>query len=210
VANRFLRSISYSSTLATLALAALCPWAQAQVDPAAENHSSPEIALQYTYVRSNAPPGDCDCFSLNGGSASIAKPFGSGHLAAVFDATVVHGTYTTKGSPAESYELTLTAITAGARYRPLPRSKWSPFGQILIGVANASGSLVEGDTPAAKDSTLNFASQVGGGVDYRLSRRFSVRIAEADYFLTTSSNGVNDHQNNLRLSTGIAYRFGRQ
>jgi hypothetical protein len=111
---------------------------------------------------------------------------------------------------AGKYDLTLTAITAGVRYRPMLRSKWDPFGQILIGVANANGSLVEGNTPAAKNSTLNFASQVGGGLDYRLSPRFSLRIAEADYFLTTTSNGVNDHQNNLRVSSGFAYRFGRR
>jgi hypothetical protein len=69
---------------------------------------------------------------------------------------------------------------------------------------------VEGDTPAASDPTLNFASVVGGGLDYRLGGRWSVRLIDADYLLTRSSNRVNDHQNNLRLGAGIVLRLGKR
>lgn len=220
--------ISTLILIATLGMAATSARLEAQAKPALESYPSPEIAFEYSYVHSNAPPGDCDCFSLNGGSLSLAQPFRSPHFAAVFDATVVHtSSFTVSGAgstpvdstrikghatagPAVTYDLTLVALTGGVRYRPTPGHKWSPFGQILIGVANASGSLVEGNTPAAKDSTLNFASQVGGGLDYRFSPRFSVRVVEADYFLTTSSNGVNDHQNNLRVSAGVVFRLRRR
>ena len=177
----------------------------AQVPPANGEHRSPELALEYNYVHSNAPPAACDCFSLNGGSVSLAQPLGSGHLAAVFDAAVAHGS----GISSSHYDLTLTSITSGLRFRPFLHPRWNPFGQVLIGVANASGTLVEGNTPAASDSTLNFASIVGGGLDYRLRGHWSLRLIEADYLLTRSSNRVNDHQNNLRLSAGIAYRFGK-
>jgi outer membrane immunogenic protein len=179
--------------------------AVAQVRTANGDRLSPELALEYNFVRSNAPPAECDCFSLNGGSLSIAQPLGSGHLAAAVDAAVVHDS----GISSSKYDLTLFSFTAGLRYRPVLRPRWNPFGQILIGVANASGTLVEGDTPAASDSPLNFASVVGGGLDYRLHGRWSVRLIDADYLLTRSSNRVNDHQNNLRLSAGIAYRFGK-
>jgi len=192
--------------LLTLLLLAVAPQlAAAQVPQAAGDRPLPEIALTYNYVRANAPPAHCDCFSLNGGSISIAQPLGSGHLAAVFDAAVVHGSNIGSGG----YTLTLTSITSGLRYRPVLHPRWSPFGQILVGVANASGTLVEGNTPAASDSTLNFASVVGGGIDYRLRPRWSFRVVEAEYLLTRSSNGVNDHQNNLRIAAGIAYRFGK-
>jgi hypothetical protein len=30
---------------------------------------------------------------------------------------------------------------------------------------------------------------------------------QVDYFLTRSQNAVNDHQNNLLLSTGVAFRW---
>lgn len=181
----------------------LSPQLSAQAPAAADRR--PDLAVEYTYVHSNAPPGGCGCFSLNGGSVSVAQPLGTGHLAAAADMAVTHGS----GINAGGYDLTLFSFTSGLRYRPFLRSRWSPFGQVLIGVANAGGTLVEGHSPAAGDSPLNFASLVGGGLDYRLRGPWSVRLIEADYLLTRSTNGVNDHQNNLRVSAGIVLRFGK-
>ena len=163
-----------------------------------------EIAGGYTYIRANAPPGQCDCFSMNGGSVSVAQPVGSPNFAFVFDATIGHGS----GISAGGFNLTLSTFTAGFRYRPLPYSQWSPFGQVLLGAAHATGTLVRGDTPAATDASLVFASTIGSGVDYWLNNRWSLRVLEADYLLTTYSNRVNNHQNNLRVSIGAAYHFG--
>jgi outer membrane immunogenic protein len=195
--NRLLLSLVFIAMAPSLVVA--------QVSPANGDRRSPELALEYNFVRSNAPPAQCDCFSLNGGSLSIAQPLGDSRLAAVFDAAVVHGS----GISSSGYVLTLSSFTSGLRYRPFVKPRWNPFAQALVGVANASGTLVEGNTPAASDSTLNFASTVGGGLDYRLRRRWSVRLIEADYLLTRTSNRVNDHQNNLRLGAGIVIRLGK-
>ncbi len=186
-------------------IAMTTPVAVAQVSAAEAGNRSPELGWEYNFVRSNAPPAQCDCFTLNGGSISIAQPLGRSHLAAVADAALVHGS----GISSSRYELTLFSFTSGVRYRPFLEPRWNPFGQILIGVSNASGTLVEGKSAAANDSTLNFASVVGGGLDYRPHGRWSLRLIDADYLLTRSSNGVNDLQNNLRLSAGIAYRLGK-
>jgi hypothetical protein len=51
------------------------------------------------------------------------------------------------------------------------------------------------------------AANLGGGIDLRLSRRFSYRLAEADYMLTTFNNGANNHQNNLKIGTGAVVHF---
>jgi hypothetical protein len=51
---------------------------------------------------------------------------------------------------------------------------------------------------------------VGGGLDYRLSPHFSIRPAELDYLLTRFNEFTNtsaQSQNNLRVSTGIVFRF---
>ena len=48
----------------------------------------------------------------------------------------------------------------------------------------------------------------GSGLDISITRHMAVRALEADYFLTRFNNGVNDHQNNLRLAAGIVIRFG--
>ena len=194
--NRLFLSILFIATLSSAA---------AQVSAGKADLPTTEVAVEYNYVRSNAPPADCECFSMNGGSVSVAQPFGSGHLAGVFDASFIHGSGISSGN----YDLTLSSFTAGLRYRPF-QSHWNPFGQVLVGVAHASGSLVEGDTPAATDSALTFASVIGGGLDYHINGHWSLRIVDADYLLTTYSNRVNDHQNNLRIGAGVAYRFGKR
>jgi hypothetical protein len=50
---------------------------------------------------------------------------------------------------------------------------------------------------------------IGGGVDYRLTNRFSLRPLQVDYLLTRFNEGTpnNQSQNNLRASTGIVIHF---
>ena len=104
--------------------------------------------------------------------------------------------------------LTLSAFTAGARYLPrLGRSPVQPYGQALVGLAHSSGTLVQGTNPAAQNAGAAFAANVGGGLDLRASPHFSVRLVEADYLVTTFDNGVNNHQNNLRIGAGVVLRF---
>ena len=62
----------------------------AQSTPASMNKPHVEVALDYSYLRSNAPVGDCGCFNLNGGSATFAWLFGRRSFALVGDVTVAH------------------------------------------------------------------------------------------------------------------------
>jgi outer membrane immunogenic protein len=50
---------------------------------------------------------------------------------------------------------------------------------------------------------------VGGGVDVKISRRFSIRPAQVDYLLTRFNEfGTGAQtQNNLRVSTGVVFHF---
>ena len=166
-----------------------------------------ELALDYSYLRSNAPPGDCGCINLNGGSATFAwtlKPGGA--FALVGDVTAAHA----DSISSSGYSLTLSSYTAGARYRlKLRQPSWQPFGQALIGLAHSSGNLVEGANSATSNAGAAFAANLGGGLDLGLNRRFSLRLVEADYLVTTFDNGGNSHQNNLRLGAGVVLRFGK-
>jgi peptidoglycan-associated lipoprotein len=166
----------------------------------------PEVGIAFTYAHGNAPPADCNCFSLVGGSVSVAQPLRDGRFALALDATFDHASHLYSGD----YDLTLAVFTGGVRYRPLLKPRWNPYGEVLVGVTHGYGSLLAGNTPAATDPSLLFASNVGGGLDYTLSPHWAVRLVEADYLLTTFSNRVNDHQNNLRISTGLSYRFGKR
>jgi peptidoglycan-associated lipoprotein len=163
-----------------------------------------ELALDYTYLRSNAPPGSCTCFNLNGGSATFAWPVKPGGFAAVADLTVDQAS----GIGSSGLGLRLATFTGGARYVPrIGHSPLQPFGQVSVGLAHASGTLVGKGTPGAINAGSAFAANMGGGLDVRINRRISMRVAEADYLLTTVHNDTNNHQNNLRISAGLVLHF---
>jgi len=56
-----------------------------------------------------------------------------------------------------------------------------------------------------------FSMMAGGGLDYRLSKHFSVRPVEVDYVLTrfpSLSTGFRDNQHSIAASAGIIFTFG--
>lgn len=192
-----------SSLLLTIATVSTAP-AVAQPAPASDKPLPAELAIDYSFLRSNAPPGGCGCFNLNGGSATVAWPVRRGKFAFVGDLTIAN----TNNIDSMAYNLTLGIFTAGVRYLPpVGHLRIQPFGQVLVGGAHASGSLTLPPNPAHTNASLAFAANVGGGLDLRASRRFSWRLFDADYLVTTFQNGVNDHQNNVRLSSGLVIRF---
>jgi len=183
--------------------------AQAPVQPAstAEKPYRAELALGYTYLHSNAPPGGCGCFNLNGGNATFAWAVVPGKWDLVGDVAADHASNVS----AAGYGLTLSAFTAGVRYiPPFHVSSLQPFGQVLLGVAHSSGTLVQTPNAGSANAGAAFATNLGGGLDLKASRRFSIRLIEADYLLTTFDNGSNDHQNIVRVSAGVVVHFGER
>jgi hypothetical protein len=71
----------------------------------------------------------------------------------------------------------------------------SPFGHLLLGGAHLG---------AGGFGNSSFSLALGGGFDTTVSRKFSWRIVQADYLLTQFGGGS---QNNVRVSTGVIYRF---
>jgi outer membrane immunogenic protein len=158
-----------------------------------------EIAGDYTLVRSNAPPGGCGCFFMNGGSAAGTINVLPG-LGITGDVTVVHaGNVNASGQP-----LTLTSYLFGPRFTPI-RRRIVPFAEALFGGVHASG-LQYG---SASQPANALAFDVGGGADFSVTSHFSVRLIEADYYMTRLTNGMNARENNLRLSFGVVFGFGR-
>src|ERR1700722_4735356 len=76
--------------------------------------------------------------------------------------------------------------------------KLTPFAEIMGGV----GHMNTGGTFSGPSDT-SFASAIGGGIDYRVFRPIAVRL-EGDYVTTRFFGNT---QNNLRLSTGVVFRF---
>ena len=191
--------------MTTRSLLALFLLSIASVKLMAQTQPSNEIALDYNYVHTNAPPGGCGCFSVNGGSGSYAYHPGP-QFAMVIEVGAVHASKI----DASGLDLTLTSYLAGPRffYRR-PGARITPYGQFLLGAVRATGGLAPANSGGAPSSTV-FGATLGGGVEFNLSRTVTLRVAQVDYFVTTFDNKVDGHQNNLRISTGAAYHFGKR
>ena len=171
----------------------------------AQGQPSQEIAFDYSYIHTNAPPGGCGCFSMNGGGGSYAYHFGP-QFAMVADIEAVHASKI-DGTNAD---LTLTSFLAGPRfYYRRPGARLVPYGQILLGAVRGTGGLAAANSNGEPSSAV-FGSTLGAGLEYNLSHSFTLRVVEIDYFVTTFDNRVNGRQNNLRVTSGVAYHFGKR
>ncbi len=168
----------------------------------AQSGSRVEAGVDYNYVRSNVPAGGCGCFELNGGGGWVSFNF-THSLGLVGEIAGQHAS----NISSTGTDLTLTSFLAGPRYTWTRPHRIAPFAQALVGAAHASGALAPGSS-GLPGSANAFAMTAGGGLDIGLTRRIGLRAFEADYYLTRFDNGVNDHQNNLRIEAGVVIRFG--
>lgn len=160
-----------------------------------------DVAAGYNFIRANAPPADCGCFSMNG--AFVAGDVNLNDWFSV--AGEVTGGHATKIS-ALGQNLTLTTFMAGPRVSWV-HDRYTPFVEFLVGGAHGSGSYFpSGASSTTSSSTLTYAA--GGGVDINLTPRFAIRAVNAKYLHTAFPNDVNSSQNQLEISSGIVFRFG--
>ena len=161
-----------------------------------------ELGAGYTYVHTNAPPDGCGCFSMHGGNGWFSYS-----LTRSFALVAEVGGQRASDIDGSGEDLTLTSYLFGPRYSWRKSGRFAPFGQVLLGGAHASGSFA--GSRFANTSNA-FAMVAGGGFDVGITRHLAARAFEADYYLTHFSNGLNDRQNNLRISAGIIFRFGEK
>jgi len=143
-----------------------------------------DVAVGYSYVRDTTDEGD-----FHGGSGSIAYNF-SRRWGLVAD----FGGYKLAGD--QPGDLTVYTYLFGPRLS-LRAKHLTLFGQVLLGGARAS---------SGSTSQNSFALSVGPGLDWNIGNRFAIRLFQAEYLMTRF--GTNTHQNNVRLSAGLVFRFG--
>jgi outer membrane immunogenic protein len=163
---------------------------------------SGDAAASYHWVHTNAGPGQCGCFGLNGGSIS-----GSWNIRGRWSLVAELSSEFTASVPTSGSSLTLTSLLAGARYQlpqPWLRGHHSPrpFAQVLLGGAHAGGGEA-----GVGDASYAFATRMGGGVDVPINSRFAVRVIQVDYFLTHFANADNNHQNNFLVGAGFVFHW---
>lgn len=166
---------------------------------AAQETPKVDVFAGYSYVRANPATSGADSFSMHGGSASLAwnvnnwlgivGDFGGYHTGEISGTSVDATTYTYLFGPRVSYR---------------KHDRFTPFGQVLFGGARQTFNV-----SGVSASENSFAMSFGGGLDAKLSNRFSWRVGQLEYLLTRFSETTTNRetQNNLRLSTGIVFHF---
>lgn len=150
-----------------------------------ESVQTPEVEISgmYNFIRVLG-------VNCQGGSGSIAYNV-SDSIGAVAEV----GGCSDTGLPSGFSGHTVTYLF-GPRLNLRSGSKFTPYVQVLAGGVQSASSGI---------SASAFAATVGGGLDVRLNAHVSFRIAQAEYLLTRFGVG---QQNNLRLGSGIVFRFG--
>ena len=82
------------------------------------------------------------------------------------------------------------------------RGDVAPFAHVLFGGIKTTDGI-GGFSPENR-----FAMAAGGGLDVKVSRHIAIRPVQAEYFLSTLPDGLNNRQNNFRFSSGILFRYG--
>jgi outer membrane immunogenic protein len=186
---------------ALLVLMLALPWAlHAQaISMGGANDDVPrlEFGANYNYFHANAPPGQCGCFSLNGGSGTVVYNITS-KWAVVADLMVGHASNVDNSLQ----NITIFNYLFGPRYTRRMSSRYVPYGQVLLGGAKEDVNF---------EFTINrnsFGLLAGGGVTTRLKHKFGLTLGEVDWIYTRIPNAQNNRQNDLRIVTGFTYHFG--
>ncbi len=168
-----------------------------------------EASAGYTYIRANAPPGQCGCFNMNGLSGEFAARLRYG-----FSIVGDIGADRQGDVDASGQSLWLVNYLVGPRISYRKSKRVTPFAQFLVGGAHATGTIygtaATSSAPATSGSANGFAFSTGGGLDYNLTKHFAIRMFQLEYLNTRLPNTVNGFQNNLRITAGVVFRFGKK
>lgn len=162
-----------------------------------------EVAGMYSYVNFN--PGDpLRSYNNHGATGSFAY-----NVSRWLGLTAELGGYNFDRSVPGGNKLSGSWLTYlfGPRLNLRNSDHFVPFVEFLVGGANA-GTETTGGSNGNQNA---FALATGGGVDVVLLKNLAWRFVQADYLMTNFTGpflGSDGRQHNVRLGTGLVYRFG--
>jgi hypothetical protein len=192
-------------------LAGATSWAQQSQKPVAPDTVCTDLAVTFAVERSQAVSSQ-GSFWFKGGGADAAITFKSG-MGIAASLTGDHASNITPGVDANKI-----TYLAGPRYTwtawqghatAADNRRLQVFGQALFGWTHGFNGYYPA-MPAATSSAKSLALQGGGGINFYLTRNFGVRLLEADYVRTVLPNAAANIQNDMRLSFGLTYHFGKR
>lgn len=191
----------------SLILVALSPLAlRAQTRPVDAVLARSEVAVMFTYTRTTTTftnPGQSGGFSLAGVTATGAYRFRPKFSALLdFSGSHINGVQNT------GQNMTLLTYLAGARYTARPVFHGTPFVQVLAGFADAYGTIYPA-TAYTSGGASGFAGAAGGGFDYPVNHRISLR-AQTDYLYTALPNTTDNRQGSFRALGGLVVQLGKK
>jgi hypothetical protein len=182
-----------------------------------------EVFLGYSLVRLSSSGDIIPSRDANGGSGQFVYNFSHG-FGVAFDA----GAVTNGAINQTNVDTTVAHLVVGPRYKFNRHSKFQPYVQALFGGAYTTASteilavpvvnpltIVTSDAVSARlvASRRSSAMLIGGGLDWKVSKRMQFRPVAFDYFMIQPESlitGQTRQRNNWRYSVGVNFTFGTQ
>lgn len=164
-----------------------------------------DLTMTYQQIRSN-PVGSSSSLNFIGGATDFSINIRHG-FSVFADVTGEHASQSAGGSP-----LNFVASLAGPQYRRRFKAV-SIFGEAGFGAANAFASALPGSSGSIaagngiRSSATCFATLVGGGLEFDLKKRLSLRLPQVDWLRTNFPNAASNAQNQLGLSAGLTFHL---
>jgi hypothetical protein len=161
-----------------------------------------EIGLNYSWLHVNSANFDYQRTG-NGGSGYLEY-----NVSRVLGLVADFGGYANTRTGINDKALT---YLFGPRFNLRHFERFTPYLQFLFGGAHAwSGP---NDLQQTQDS---FATAAGGGLDVNLSKHISIKPIQVEYVMTQfdsaalggSTKDFGNHQNDIRYSGGVVFKFG--
>jgi len=156
-----------------------------------------EAGGNYNFFRANAPPGQCGCFNMNGGSGTFLV-YITPTWSALADIAVAHASHVNN----TSQNILIINYLFGPRYTYRNHTRWTPYGEVMLGGAKENVNF------QFDINRQSFGVMGGGGVMTKIKPKWGITVIEVDYVYTRIPNATNNTQNNLRIATGVTYHFG--
>lgn len=165
----------------------------------AQDVPATEVFGGYSFFRCDVDsPASCN---LNGWNAGVSFNV-SNNWSGVVDISGHYGYIDNFSEAFTWFDVKSHNFLFGPRYT-FRTGKIAPFAQALFGINHVNP---ESDYPNATVMN-NLAIAVGGGFDYSISDRISVRPAQLDYVTTRYQS---EFSKDFRYSAGIVFKFGKR